>query len=222
MTAPAVLTGRAFGRLTVLGPAAKVRHRTAWLCRCECGVVKTILTVYLTAGETKSCGCLHRDLAAAAGRAKAFALAGRVFGRLTVLSRAGAAANAKGELLWLCRCECGAVRPFRGTALTRKNGTRSCGCLRDELRRDRAAAVGAIRRPKICRSCRRPYTAVGPQKECSRDCRRWWRASDESRRRVVTASRVQAEIIVAMSETLEARLTDDPISDPAGRALGGD
>lgn len=220
MTAPAVLTGRAFGRLTVLGPAAKVRHRTAWLCRCECGVVETILTVYLTAGETKSCGCLHRDLAAANGRAKAFALAGRVFGRLTVLYRT--AANAKGELLWVCRCECGTVKPFRGTALAREDGTRSCGCLRDELRRDRAAAVGAVRRPKICRSCRRSYTAVGPQKECSPACVRWWHASDESRRRAVTASRVQAEAIIALSVTLEARLNDDPISDPAGCALGGD
>ena len=58
------LTGRTFGRLTVLAPVdLKLDHgKTLYECRCECG--KTIITRRdsLLSGDTKSCGCLKNDI----------------------------------------------------------------------------------------------------------------------------------------------------------------
>lgn len=34
---------------------------TAWLCRCDCGVERTVAGVYLRRGFTRSCGCLKED-----------------------------------------------------------------------------------------------------------------------------------------------------------------
>jgi hypothetical protein len=57
------LTGRRFGRLTVLSlspdrtPAKKAR----WLVECDCGIQKTVAAGNLGSGSTVSCGCLGRE-----------------------------------------------------------------------------------------------------------------------------------------------------------------
>lgn len=60
------LTGKRFGRLTVLGPVALERpaangNRLGWRCRCDCG--KEIISTQkkLELDGIKSCGCLLRD-----------------------------------------------------------------------------------------------------------------------------------------------------------------
>ena len=59
------LTGQRFGRLVVLEPVPGAR-RTRWRCRCDCGQELVVGSGYhLTSGNTKSCGCLHRDTARA-------------------------------------------------------------------------------------------------------------------------------------------------------------
>lgn len=59
------LTGRIFGRWTVLKFVC-VRSKTAkWLCRCECGQEREVYANTLMSGEGKSCGCLSRELVAA-------------------------------------------------------------------------------------------------------------------------------------------------------------
>ena len=56
---------------------------------------------------------------------------GDKFGRWTVLERVKSHDK---SAWWKCRCECGIVRDVRATPL--KNGkSRSCGCLRSELKR---------------------------------------------------------------------------------------
>jgi hypothetical protein len=62
------LTGRRFGRLTVLAFAgtrklSKDGHYSAsfWLCSCSCGNETTVAAPSLMGGSTKSCGCLHRE-----------------------------------------------------------------------------------------------------------------------------------------------------------------
>lgn len=57
------LLGQVFGRLTVIGSAEPVgkRKRSAWLCRCECGVEKVVKSEELKNGDTKSCGCLNNE-----------------------------------------------------------------------------------------------------------------------------------------------------------------
>lgn len=51
------LTGRTFGRLTVLGPAGSSSGKPAWLCRCGCGKEIIVRGDHLRSGHTTSCGC---------------------------------------------------------------------------------------------------------------------------------------------------------------------
>lgn len=59
------LTGQRFGRLIVLGTWPPVPGgRTRWRCLCDCGQETIVGSAHhLTSGNTKSCGCLHRDSA---------------------------------------------------------------------------------------------------------------------------------------------------------------
>jgi hypothetical protein len=58
-------------------------------------------------------------------------LTGQTLGHWTVLQRVE---NSKsGKARFLCRCECGTERAVVGESLTRKRGTRSCGCQKLEL-----------------------------------------------------------------------------------------
>jgi len=57
-------------------------------------------------------------------------LVGQRFGRLLVVSRAGS--DKRGEALWECECDCGAVTVVLGSNL-RKGKTKSCGCYKEEL-----------------------------------------------------------------------------------------
>jgi hypothetical protein len=55
------LTGQRFTKLLVLSRVpnkGKGKPRTVWLCRCDCGQEKEILSQSLRGGLTKSCGCI--------------------------------------------------------------------------------------------------------------------------------------------------------------------
>lgn len=54
-------------------------------------------------------------------------LKGKKFGRLSVLEIVGKEKN--GHYVWGCLCDCGQYRKISVSSLTKKNGTRSCGCL---------------------------------------------------------------------------------------------
>jgi hypothetical protein len=59
------LTGKRFGRLTVLWPAGRGRRRQIyWAVQCDCGEVRALRSWELHSGNTRSCGCLLRELAA--------------------------------------------------------------------------------------------------------------------------------------------------------------
>jgi hypothetical protein len=53
------LTGQTFGRLTVINRADNKNNCTRWNCVCECGKSRTIFSMHLLAGLTRSCGCFH-------------------------------------------------------------------------------------------------------------------------------------------------------------------
>jgi hypothetical protein len=57
------LTGKVFGRLTVLkrGKTSKWGH-IHWACRCSCGNVKEICGTSLKKKNSSSCGCLQKEL----------------------------------------------------------------------------------------------------------------------------------------------------------------
>lgn len=57
------LTGRVFGRLTVLKKTVydEAKKRTFWLCRCTCGNEVQVDGANLRRGMTKSCGCYRNQ-----------------------------------------------------------------------------------------------------------------------------------------------------------------
>ena len=129
------LTGRKFGRLTVVSEAerfirksgAKVRR---WNCICECGRITIVLHNNLTSPHgVRSCGCstghFGKDLT------------GNRYGRLTVLSQATPyfRSNGYAERTWLCRCDCGRETIIKEWNLI-SGHTRSCGCLKYDQIKD--------------------------------------------------------------------------------------
>ncbi len=51
-----------FNRVTILELDHKdKRHRSYYLCRCDCGTRKVIHGASLVSGNTKSCGCLSKE-----------------------------------------------------------------------------------------------------------------------------------------------------------------
>ena len=58
------LTGQRFGRLVAIKPTEKrCQGSIVWECKCDCGEVVLVKGSSLTSGNTKSCGCLSRDVA---------------------------------------------------------------------------------------------------------------------------------------------------------------
>ena len=63
------LTGQRFGRLVVIERvedyvSPKGHHRPSWLCQCDCGCTKKVTGSALKRHNTRSCGCLHKEMVA--------------------------------------------------------------------------------------------------------------------------------------------------------------
>lgn len=56
------LTGKKYGRLTVLGLSEKKSGRKSyWVCECECGNKKLVRSDCLKKGQVQSCGCMKKE-----------------------------------------------------------------------------------------------------------------------------------------------------------------
>ena len=55
------LVGRSFGRLVVVSRAQNIKNCSRWECKCACGNTKLVMAQQLLSGNTKSCGCLHKE-----------------------------------------------------------------------------------------------------------------------------------------------------------------
>lgn len=55
------LTGKKYGRLTVVKIAFSKNKRIHWLCECECGNFTVVDGGNLRSGHTQSCGCLQLE-----------------------------------------------------------------------------------------------------------------------------------------------------------------
>lgn len=63
------LTGKKFGRLEVVGRSGASKFGSpVWECKCSCGNSKLIDGISLRRGDSKSCGCLNREISRALGR----------------------------------------------------------------------------------------------------------------------------------------------------------
>ena len=55
------LTGKKFGRLTVIERAENKGKSVMWVCKCECKNITIVRPENLRSGRTQSCGCLHSE-----------------------------------------------------------------------------------------------------------------------------------------------------------------
>ena len=121
------LVGQKIGRWTVqylLEERTKKRGKI-YHCKCECGNEKDVPAETLRRGESQSCGCLNRELAAERCRTTRIDLTGQRFGKLVALfpiySENG------GHTLWHCQCDCGNTCDIDMGNL-RSGKSQSCGC----------------------------------------------------------------------------------------------
>lgn len=125
------IAGQRFGRLTALEIAYRKPPKTYWLCQCDCGNTKIVDINQLTQGKVQSCGCYQKECR---GQYNINDLTGRQFGLLTVLKQTNHRTKT-GNIIWLCKCECGNEKEVSGTHLL-DGTTTSCGCInsKGELR----------------------------------------------------------------------------------------
>jgi hypothetical protein len=136
---PIELSGETFGRWVVLSKDPKEVDR--WLCKCECGKLKSVVGHTLVSGRSQSCGCLTGDIA----RDRAADLSGLVVGLLTVRKRGESIGKAVG---WECKCACGA-QVLKSSSALLQGKTQSCSFTCPERVKERADRyVAALRASK--------------------------------------------------------------------------
>lgn len=121
--------GLIIGRLEFIEYFVK-NNKGYWKTKCQCGNEQDFSTAHLWnfkhRGSIFECfKCKHER--------KSPTLTDKVFGRLTVLKEVPGKDHHR---WWLCKCECGvekAIPSIRLTGSSKKNKTKSCGCLARKL-----------------------------------------------------------------------------------------
>lgn len=123
------LTGKKFGRLTVLEITDKKNNdgRRIWKCLCDCGNIKYTTCQNLKRGHCTSCGCKNKEQITALGHSNGANLIGQHFGKLIVIDRAVDKLPYSDSLTWICQCDCG-NQIITTTSRLNSGNTRSCGC----------------------------------------------------------------------------------------------
>ncbi len=130
------LEGARFGSLTVKEYAFSRNGKRYWNCVCDCGNTAQVSSSDLRTGNTKTCGCGKYAYSVEnlkGAKKPAIPMVGKRFGRLLVTGNAGR--NERGNLLYSCVCDCGKSVIALGSLL-RNGGTKSCGCLATEKRKE--------------------------------------------------------------------------------------
>lgn len=116
------LFGQKFGRWTVL-KVDKSKPRN-YICKCDCGTIRSVYGPSLKYGGTLSCGCASREHSKEKNKENAKRHVGKKYGWLTVESY-----FLKQNSYWYhCRCDCGNYIDVIGKNLFSGN-TSSCGCM---------------------------------------------------------------------------------------------
>lgn len=132
------LTNKKFGRLTALYPCGYLTkdRRLAWLCQCDCEKHSylAVTAKSLKSGNTKSCGCLHKQQAIKSNirRGKPIEVGNRYY-KLTVLENLGfeTCSSGKRRQFFKCKCDCGNIVNVAGTYLN-TGEVGSCGCIKSK------------------------------------------------------------------------------------------
>lgn len=120
------MVGMRFGRLTAIRPTGEIKFDSmVWECLCDCGNTTFVVQKSLKSGQTKSCGCLRREISYRS--TVDLSLARRRFGKLVALNPTDETRN--GSAVWECKCDCGNMTRVPRINLINKSIT-SCGCIR--------------------------------------------------------------------------------------------
>lgn len=135
------MIGKRFGKLTVIQFIEKDDHRNEFYkCLCDCGQTSVTRKSYLVKGKTKSCGCLAKERLQDPEYHRRIAenfkidMVGHEYGSWVVLSESGR--NKRGEVTFLCRCECGTEKVILGRSIRNKSAKRHCGC-KDPVKKEK-------------------------------------------------------------------------------------
>ena len=112
-------------------------HESQWLCECSCeeNNIITVRASCLKSGNTKSCGCINKELTRSKNLIDmtgwVMAEHGVPDSRWTVIKFAGK--NKWGEYSWLCECSCKEKTRSIVTGRNLRSGiSKSCGCINKE------------------------------------------------------------------------------------------
>lgn len=113
----------------MLKSAPSIRGAICYSCLCDCGKETIVDAHRLSSGNTKSCGCLKRELTS---KRHLKDLTGNKYGRLTVLELSHR--DKHKQIHYLCLCDCGNKAIVNGNSMKQQHA-KSCGCLHAETAR---------------------------------------------------------------------------------------
>ena len=117
------LTGKKFGKWTVLRRGENRNGKPYWWCECDCPrhTIKEVSGAHLRSGESLCCGC-----------GKLEDLRGQTFTRWTVKELDIERTDKEQTAYWFCQCSCKNATVKSINASNLKRGlSKSCGCLDD-------------------------------------------------------------------------------------------
>lgn len=117
------LVGQRFTKLLVLEKAYTKNYSVYWKCLCDCGNICYVQTRKLRCGNTKSCGCIIKDIM---GPKLYKDITGMRSGRLVAIEPTEERMHR--QVLWRCKCDCGG-ETYANTTDFINNRIMSCGCL---------------------------------------------------------------------------------------------
>lgn len=122
------LTNKKFSRWTVqfLTEKRTKNRGKIWHCKCDCGNEKDVPAETLLKGESKSCGCLQKEIIAEVARSQRIDLTGQRFGKLIALFPKYSGQKNQ-HTIWHCKCDCGNECDIDMGNL-RQGFSQSCGC----------------------------------------------------------------------------------------------
>ena len=139
MTLAIDLTGKTFGRLTVIRRDGSDKDgKAVWHCVCTCGTEKGVRGKHLRSGAVTSCGCFSSE---SLGERRRMDIAGEKYGRLTAVGPTNLRAN--GCVLWDFTCDCGGTLQAQASSVKSGN-TKSCGCLQPEIMQVQSTVHGMM------------------------------------------------------------------------------
>lgn len=120
------IIGEKFDRLTVVDITDERSKdgSVIWKCQCECGNIIQCSTKKLRNKNTRSCGCLQKEIASNNRRKD---LKNMRFGNLVAISQTKEKKH--GSIIWECICDCGNRHEVSAEMLL-GGKCKSCGCIR--------------------------------------------------------------------------------------------